>query len=176
MKPNSHTRGTPSAHAPAAPLVLVALALLLTGCGRGAQGDKGSATPQPSAAQSDTSANAASAPVDVAKLDAEIERLERQAERNPGDEDTRDELARVYVRRGEARRASGQLQEALADYQRALRLDPDNGDAQNDAAAVKEQLGGEQHGENGEPAPLPITPNVTDEDGKPAATPTPKKQ
>ena len=29
-------------------------------------------------------------------------------------------------------------------------------------------------GENGDPAPLPITPNVADEDGKP--TPTPKKQ
>jgi Flp pilus assembly protein TadD len=181
MKPNSHTRGgahTKGAHALSAPLVLVALALLLTGCGRGTQGDRGGAAPQATAAQSNTSANATTGPADIAKLDADIERLERQAERNPGDEDTRDELARVYVRRGEARRGAGQLQEALADYQRALRLDPDNGDAQNDAAAVKEQLGGEQQGENGEPAPLPITPNVADEDGKPAAspTPTPKKQ
>jgi tetratricopeptide (TPR) repeat protein len=110
----------------------------------------------------------------MAKLDAEIERLERQAERNPGDEDTRDELARVYVRRGDARRAAGQLREAVEDYQSALRLDPDNAEAQNNAAAARQQLGGEQEDENGAPAPLPITPNVADEDGKPAATP--KKQ
>jgi cytochrome c-type biogenesis protein CcmH/NrfG len=151
----------------------VALMLLLTGCNR--------------AKPADASAHAGSSPVapqastggatdDVAKLDADIERLERQAERNPGDEETRDELARAYVRRGNTQRTAGQLREALADYQRALRLDPDNNEAQTNAAATKEQVGGsEQQGENGEPAPLPITPNVADEDEKPKPTPTPKK-
>jgi len=153
---------------------LIALASLFVGCGRGRQGAGGGATPQPSATQA--GANSATAPADLAKLDAEIERLERQAERNPGDEDARDELARVYVRRGDARRAAGQLREAVEDYQSALRLDPDNTEAQNNAAAAREQLGGEQEDENGAPAPLPITPNVADEDGKPAATATPKKQ
>jgi cytochrome c-type biogenesis protein CcmH/NrfG len=150
------------------------LLLLLAGCNR--------------AKPADASARAASSPVapqssggdgatdDVAKLDADIERLERQTERNPGDEETRDELARAYVRRGNAQRTAGQLREALADYQRALRLDPDNNEAQTNAAATKEQVGGnEQQGENGEPAPLPITPNVADEDEKPKPTPTPKK-
>jgi cytochrome c-type biogenesis protein CcmH/NrfG len=156
---------------------LIALAVFFTGCGRGRQGAGGGATPQPAATQA--ASNTAAAPADLAKLDAEIERLERQAERNPGDEETRDELARVYVRRGDARRAAGQLREAVEDYQSALRLDPDNTEAQNNAAAARQQLGGEQEDENGAPAPLPITPNVADEDGKPAATasptPTPKK-
>jgi hypothetical protein len=71
-------------------------------------------------------------------------------------------------------RAANHLREALLDYQRALRLDPDNDAAQKNAAATKEQLGGaEQEDENGAPAPLPITPNVADDEGKP--TPTPKK-
>jgi tetratricopeptide (TPR) repeat protein len=168
MKRNLRTGRAASAHALAALLVL---ALLLAGCGRGRQDATGRATPQPAATQAGTASNSAPAPGDLAKLDAEIEQLERQAERNPGDEDTRDELARVYVRRGDARRAAGQLREAVEDYQRALRLDPDNAEAQNNAASAREQLGGEQQGENGEPAPLPITPNVADEDGKPAATP-----
>jgi tetratricopeptide (TPR) repeat protein len=151
----------------------LALLLLAGGCG-GAQ---------PNANRS--SANATSSPqanasvgeggADAAKLDAEIERLEKLAERNPGDEDGRDELARAYVRRGDWMRGTGRLREALLDYQRALRLDPDNDAAQRNAAATKEQLGGaDQEDENGAPAPLPITPNVADDEGKP--TPTPKKQ
>jgi tetratricopeptide (TPR) repeat protein len=170
MKLNALTTRAASAPALAA---LLALASVLTGCGRGRQGDKAGATPQPATTQAGA---ASAAPADMAKLDAEIERLERQAERNPGDEDTRDELARIYVRRGDARRAAGQLREAVNDYQQALRFDPDNNEAQNNAAAARGQLGGEQEDENGAPAPLPITPNVADEDGKPAATPTPKKQ
>ena len=165
MKRNSSTSRAASVQALTA---LLALAVLLAGCGRGKQGATANATPQPAATQAAAPANA---PADMAKLDAEIEQLERQAERNPGDEDTRDELARVYVRRGDARRAAGQLREAVADYQQALRFDPDNNEAQNNAAAARDQLGGDQQGENGEPAPLPITPNVADEDGKPAATP-----
>jgi cytochrome c-type biogenesis protein CcmH/NrfG len=172
MNLTSITSRAAAAHALA---VLLALASLSAGCGRGRRGDATSATPQPSAAQAN--ANAPATAADAAKLDAEIDRLERQAERNPGDEDTGDELARAYVRRGDLRRGAGQLKEAVADYQQALRFDPDNAEAQTAAAAAKEQLGGEQEDENGAPAPLPITPNVADEDGKPAGSPspTPKK-
>ncbi|HKG11679.1 MAG TPA: tetratricopeptide repeat protein, partial [Pyrinomonadaceae bacterium] len=126
-------------------------------------------------AQSNANGGAAVATsVDVAKLSGDIERLEKATERNPGDEETRDELARAYVRRGDAERATNQPQEALKDYQRALRLDPDNGEAQKNAADTQEQLGGEQQDENGAPAPAPITPNVADDEDEPA--PTPKKQ
>jgi Flp pilus assembly protein TadD len=165
MNATTHTRNAASAFA-------FALVLLLTGCGSASQTNAPSAAASPSPQQAGVSSGAA---VDVAALDAEIDRLEKQAERNPGDEDTRDELAGAYVRRGNSKRTAGQLSEALSDYQSALRLDPDNAEAQNNAAATKEQLGGQQQeGENGEPAPLPITPNVADEDTRP--TPTPKKQ
>ncbi|HEX8687419.1 MAG TPA: tetratricopeptide repeat protein, partial [Pyrinomonadaceae bacterium] len=112
------------------------------------------------------------------KLNADIERLEKSAERNPGDDETLDELARAYVRRGDARRGAGQLREALADYQSALRHDPDNDQAQSNAAAAAGQLGdAQQEDENGAPVPPPITPNVAGEQGQPtpAPTPTPKK-
>ncbi|MDT7687724.1 MAG: Tetratricopeptide repeat [Acidobacteriota bacterium] len=153
--------------------LLLTLASLLAGCSHGSRNNVGRSDAQPAATQADGGVDATAN--DATKLGAEIERLEKQAERNPGDEDTRDELARAYVRRGNVERSAGQLREAIADYQSALRLDPDNTEAQNNAAATKEQFGGQpQQGENGEPAPLPITPNVADEDEHP--TPTPKKQ
>ena len=158
--------------AAAAALTLsVALAALQAGCRRDAP--KGA---EPSAgATAGAQQSGAASPANISQLSGEIERLEKQAERNPADKETLDELARAYVRRANLERGSGQLREALADYQSALRHDPDNDEAQGNAAATKLQLGGEsEEDENGAPAPLPITPNVADEDGKP--TPTPKKQ
>jgi hypothetical protein len=116
------------------------------------------------------------APADIGKLNAEIERLEKEAERNPADEETRDQLARVYVRRAGALRGAGQLREALPDYQSALPHDPDSDAAPAGAPPATEQHGGEKEPENAAPAPLPITPNVADEEGKATPTPTPKKQ
>lgn len=165
-------------------LAVSALALASFACGcRGGVADnarQSNAGAQSQSPQSNANGGVATSNADVAKLSADIERLEKAAERNPGDEETRDELARAYVRRGDASRASNQPQEALKDYQRALRLDPDNAEAQKNAADIQEQLGGEQQDENGAPAPAPITPNVTDDEDKPAPTPsekpTPKKQ
>jgi cytochrome c-type biogenesis protein CcmH/NrfG len=152
----------------------VTLGAFQAGCRREAQKDAGAA--QSASAQP----NGAPAPADIGQLSGEIERLEKQAERNPADEETQDELARVYVKRAKLERDGGQFQEALVDYQRALRHDPDNEEAQGGAAAVDQQLGGDQQeDENGAPAPLPITPNVADEEGKatkPTPTTTPKKQ
>lgn len=150
--------------------LLFASAALQAGCRRDAQ--KGAA---PAAGVgADAQPGAASSPADIAQLNGEIERLEKQAERNPADQEARDELGRAYVKRARVEEGAGQYQEALADYQRALRHDPDNGDAQAGAAAATAAIGGDKEDENGAPAPLPITPNVADEDGKP--TPTPKKQ
>ena len=148
--------------------MLVALAAPLAGCRREAQ--KGAVAGQTPAAQQ----GGAATPVDAAQLDGEIERLEKQAERNPADEETRDELARAYVQRAKIGQGGGKLQEALKDYQSALRHDPDNEEAQAGAALVNRELGGDsQEDENGAPVPPPISPNVADEEGK--ATPTPKK-
>ena len=164
----------------ASALALVALASACGGAPKDAPQSNAGAQPQ----SSQSSANGC-APVpsstDIAKLNDDIERLEKSTERNPGDEETRDELARAYVRRGNAERASNQPQEALKDYQRALRQDPDNDEAQKNAADIKEQQGGEGEDENGAPLPPPITPNVADDDKPDApananAKPTPKKQ
>ncbi len=65
------------------------------------------------------------------------------------------------------------LREAMDDYRRALRNDPDNEEAQRNAAEIAPQVEGTPTGEYGEPAPLPISPNVADDEAKP--TPTPKK-
>ncbi|HEX8149265.1 MAG TPA: tetratricopeptide repeat protein [Pyrinomonadaceae bacterium] len=151
--------------------LFVALFALQAGCRRDAQKGGDPAAAQTNAGQPKA---AAAAPADITQLNAEIERLEKLAGRNPADEETRDELARVYVKRAKVEQAGGQYKEALDDYQSALRHDPDNDDAQAGAAAATEAIGGDKEDENGAPAPLPITPNVADEDGKP--TPTPKRQ
>lgn len=167
-----HTNSRKRRAARAALTLLVALSALQAGCRRGAQ-QAADAGPNQTASAQQTPA----APEDMAQLEGDIDRLEKQAERNPADEETRDELARAYVKRAKAEQGGGRYQEALTDYQRALRHDPDNEEAQAGAATVDQQLGGDQQeDENGAPAPLPITPNVADEEGKPAATPTPKKQ
>jgi Flp pilus assembly protein TadD len=158
-----------------AALALTLLAALVSsqaGCRRAAPQAADPATQQTAAAQP-----GAASSTDINQLNGEIDRLEKQAERNPADEETQDELARVYVRRAKVEQGGGQFQEALTDYQRALRHDPDNEEAQSGAAAVDQQLGGDrQEDENGAPVPLPITPNVADEEGQPSKpTPTPKK-
>jgi tetratricopeptide (TPR) repeat protein len=164
------TRRNTRAAAASALTLLVAVAMLSNACRGGAEKAADPASNQTAAAQP----NAAASPADIAQLNGEIERLEKQAERNPADGETQNELARAYVKRAKAEQGGGQYQEALADYQRALRHDPDNDDAQAGAAAATDAIGGDKEDENGAPAPLPITPNVADEDGKP--TPTPKKQ
>ncbi|MFL6337136.1 MAG: tetratricopeptide repeat protein [Pyrinomonadaceae bacterium] len=164
-----HTRATLA-------LTLTLLAAVVSsqaGCRRGAQ-----PATDPSAQQTAAAPPGAAAPsTDINQLNGEVDRLEKQAERNPADDETQDELARVYVRRAKVEQGGGQFQEALTDYQRALRHDPDNEEAQAGAAAVDQQLGGDkQEDENGAPVPLPITPNVADEEGQPTKpTPTPKK-
>ena len=167
------TRRMSGAAAASTLTLLLALAALTAGCLRNPRTNTNGGAAEAGATPGATAGPGA--PTDSAKLDAEIARLESQAERNPADEETRDELARVYVRRGNNLRNAGQLREALADYQRALRLDPENDEAQAGSAAATEQLGGEQEDENGAPAPLPITPNVADVVGKATPTPTPKK-
>lgn len=102
---------------------------------------------------------------DMAKYDADIARLEAESLRSPGDDDTRNDLSNAYVRRADANRRANRLREALRDYQKALRINPDNEAAQNEAAALADAATATKQGENFEPAPPPISPDiVTDED------------
>jgi cytochrome c-type biogenesis protein CcmH/NrfG len=126
-----------------------------------------------SASPQATAPGGTQATADTSQLDAEVERLEKRAERNPGDDEALADLAKAYVRRGDAERAASRLREALLDYRRAQSADPDNPDAQRNAAEISPLVEGAQTGENGEPAPLPITPGVTDDEERP--TPRPKK-
>ena len=156
-----------------AALCTLALALMACGCGKGASGGKGQSNAAASASPQASAADGAPSADDFSKLDAEVEQLEKRAERNPGDDEALSDLAKAYVRRGDARRAANQLREALSDYRRAQSADPDNADAQRNAAEISPLVEGAQTGENGEPAPLPITPGVTADEEKPS--PTPKK-
>ncbi|MGH9900679.1 MAG: tetratricopeptide repeat protein [Pyrinomonadaceae bacterium] len=114
---------------------------------------------------------------DASKYNAEIARLENEAEKNPGDEELRGALSQAYLRRANAHRAAQQLREALRDYQKALRYNQDNEEAQQRIAEISPQVEAQGTGEYGEPAPLPITPNVTGsedaDDQKPSPTPAP---
>jgi tetratricopeptide (TPR) repeat protein len=154
-------------------VIALALALLACACGRGASNGNVQGNVAAAASPSSSSDGGGSA-ADLSKLDADVDQLEKRAERNPGDDEALTELARAYVRRGNARRAANQLQEALQDYRRAQSADPDNADAQRNAAEISPLVEGAPTGENGEPAPLPITPGVTADEDQP--TPTPKKQ
>lgn len=139
-------------------ILLGSLVLALASC-RGA--DQSNARP---GANSTAGTTASPSNSDPAQLDAEIARLERLTERNPADDEARAELARAYVRRANTHHAARRLPEALADYRRAQRLDPDNEEAQRNVADIAPQVEGTpQEGEYGEPAPPPISPNVEGE-------------
>lgn len=114
----------------------------------------------------------------IRKFDAEIAELGKQSEKNPGDDDVRFALSQAYRRRADALRDAQQLKQALLDYRNALSHNPDNEEAQQRAAEIALQVEGEATGENGEPAPLPITPNVTTDDdaGDETAQPSPTKE
>ncbi len=170
----THTRLRKSA--PVNLLIVLALALATGACRGDRAGDARQANAANATAGSAASASAeANSPAtsDPAKLDAEIERLEKQAGRNPSDASVQEALAQVYVRRANALRDGGRFREALNDYQRAQRINPDNEEAQKNAAEISPQVEGTPTGEYGEPAPLPITPSVTSggEEPSPQASP-----
>lgn len=140
----------------AAAILLCPLLLALASC-RGDEAPTNNSRPT-----SGTASGAA--PGDPARLDAEISRLERQTERNPADDEARAQLARAYIRRADTHLGHQRLPEALADYRRAQRLDPDNEEAQKKVYDLAPQVEGTpQEGEYGEPAPPPISPNVEGE-------------
>lgn len=145
---------------------VLTLAFLIAGCG-GKDTDAGKGAKGKTGGEAASTSNSAAPGGTGARLDAEIERLERSAEKSPGDGEVRAALADAYVKRAAAERAASKLPEALKDYQSALMNDPDNEDAQRGIAEVKPQIEGEKEGEYGEPEPLPITPNVTSGAGEP---------
>lgn len=99
--------------------------------------------------------------VDTSKYDAEIKRLEEKAKKNPSDQATRSALAKAYTDRGDALTGVRQYRAALGDYRRALRFDPNNGQAQQMAGTIVgilKSMGRDVPPEGQEPPPLPLKP------------------
>ena len=99
---------------------------------------------------------------DTSKLDAEIVRLEQEAEKNPDDETTHDALADAYVRRGRALHEARRLNDALHDYQSALRFSPDHEEASLRIAQITQEIGAEPHAEDGKPVAIPAKPGTNE--------------
>ncbi len=120
--------------------------------------------------------------VDTSKFDAEISRLEKVAEKNPGDELGRQALANAYLMRANALTGARQYRAALGDYRHVLRYDPDNEEAQAMAATIiniMKTMGREVPAEGEEPAPQQVTPETMPDDTAsqavlPEATPNQK--
>lgn len=122
----------------------------------GAQRPPSSAS-SPKAATPAGSSNAL--PVDTSKYDAEIKRLEQQSKKNPSDQATRLALAKVYTDRGDALTGVAQYRSALGDYRRALRLNPNDEQAQQMSSTIIKiltRMGRDVPPEGDEPPPLPL--------------------
>ncbi len=102
-------------------------------------------------------------PVDTAKEDAEIKKLEAQLKKKPDDKAAQAALARAYFERAEALKGARQYRAALGDYRRTLRYDPENQDARQWATTITviiQQMGREVPAEGAEPTPLPMKKTV----------------
>src|SRR5437868_14442582 len=130
------------------------VALSLAACGRGGASNGNRA----SANNAATNANTPQPPAEAlasGQLDAEIARLEAEAEKNPADDTARAAVATAYVRRANALRDTGRKDAALRDYQTALRYNPDNEEAQLGLEQVNQESGAEPLGDDGRPVTVP---------------------
>jgi cytochrome c-type biogenesis protein CcmH/NrfG len=99
---------------------------------------------------------------DISKMDAEIGRLEQEAEKNPDDDATLSALADAYVRRGQLLHEARRLTDALHDYQSALRYSPDHEEASIRVAQITQEIGAEPHAEDGKPVSVPAKPGTNE--------------
>jgi tetratricopeptide (TPR) repeat protein len=145
-------------------------ALTLAACGRGGP-------PQDNAARANAN-NAARVPganqpaadaLASGQLDAEIARLEAEAEKNPDDDSARANVAAAYVRRANALRAAARTDDALRDYQTALRFNPDNEDAQLGQEQLNQEAGAEPRADDGRPVTVPTGQKPENRSQKPEA-------
>ncbi|MDQ1591736.1 MAG: hypothetical protein QOG71_2363 [Pyrinomonadaceae bacterium] len=144
---------------------LVCVLLLCGACGKsaspGVNGNGAAATANAEAASSpggNAPGNAGGQELDTSKLDAEIARLEQQAEKDPDDDTSLDALADAYVKRGQALYEARRLPDALRDYQSALRYSPDHEEANLRVAQITQEIGAEPHAEDGKPVAVPAKP------------------
>lgn len=109
-----------------------------------------------------TGAGGGARELDTSKLDAEIAGLEQQAEKTPDDDTTLSALAEAYVRRGHALHEAHRLNDALRDYQSALKYSPDHEEANLRVAQITQEIGAEPHAEDGKPVSVPARPGANE--------------
>jgi Flp pilus assembly protein TadD len=130
------------------------VALSLTACSRSASQNGNRANANNAATNANAPQSSAQA-LESGQLDAEIARLEAEAEKNPEDDTARAAVAVAYVRRANALRDVGREDDALRDYQTALRFNPDNEEAQLGLEQVNQESGAEPLGDDGRPVTVP---------------------
>ena len=148
--------------------LLCAAVLLCGACGGSAppvangNGGANTATASPGGASAPGNAGGGGGALDTSKLDAEIARLEQQAEKNPDDDTALVALAEAYVRRGHAQHEARRLPEALNDYQSALKYSPDHEEANLRVAQISQEIGEEPRAEDGKPVAVPAKPGANE--------------
>lgn len=152
--------------------VCCSLALLSAACGNQAAKVNGNATTNANAqSASSTSSSIEHGPavsqpsggggeaIDTSKYDAAVDSAKKQLDRKPNDAAARTQLAQAYLARANALRDARQYRVALGDYRRTLQYDPENRDAQQNAAMIvmiMKQMGREVPEPGQEPTPLPF--------------------
>jgi tetratricopeptide (TPR) repeat protein len=98
-------------------------------------------------------------PIDTTAFDALVARAEKDSKAKPADEAAKKALAEAYVNRGKALTDARQYASALGDYRRALKLDPNNGEAKQwieQIVGIYESINRDYPKEGEEPPPLPF--------------------
>ncbi len=93
-------------------------------------------------------------PIDVAQMNADIEKAEAEYKKNPK---AKEALAKAYFIRATALTDAAQYRSALGDYRKGLKLDPNDEDAKkmhDQIISIFQQIGREPPKEGDEPKPL----------------------
>jgi tetratricopeptide (TPR) repeat protein len=101
-----------------------------------------------------------SRPIDVTAMNADIQKAEKNHEKDPKDAQAKKDLAHAYFVRAFALTEAAQYRAALGDFRKGLKLDPDDEDAKkmhDQIISVFKSIDREPPKEGEEPPPLPFS-------------------
>ncbi|HEV7643072.1 MAG TPA: hypothetical protein VGO50_03945 [Pyrinomonadaceae bacterium] len=99
-----------------------------------------------------------SRPIDVSAMNADIQKAEKNHEKDPKDAQAKKDLAHAYFVRAFALTEAAQYRAALGDFRKGLKLDPDDEEARkmhDQIISIFKSIGREPPKEGEEPPPLP---------------------
>ncbi len=99
-----------------------------------------------------------SRPIDVSAMNADIQKAEKNYEKDSNDAQAKKDLAHAYFIRAFALTEAAQYRAALGDFRKGLKLDPDDEDAKkmhDQILSIFKSIGREPPKEGEEPSPLP---------------------